>query len=100
MGPLTTKPTAVEKVDPESTIIIMGKGASQDFLAGLAKAKPRPVEVCLPERECFTRQHRWILTPDLLPATEGLRCISTHQRILLMTTQLSYFRGSRYVHSL
>jgi hypothetical protein len=73
--PLTTRPTAVEEVDPESTIIIMGKGASQDFLAGLAKASPRPVEVCLPERECFTRQHRWILTPDLLPATEGITFI-------------------------
>jgi hypothetical protein len=73
--PLATTPTKVTKVDPDSTIIIMGKDAPQDFLPGLGKTKPRPVEVCLPDRECFTRQHRWILTPDLLPATEGITFI-------------------------
>jgi hypothetical protein len=73
--PLRTKPTAVTKVEAESTVIVMGKGAPQDFLPGLARTTPRPVEVCLPDRECFTRQHRWILTPDLLPSTPGVTFI-------------------------
>jgi hypothetical protein len=73
--PLKTKPSAVQTVDAESTVIIMGKGAPQDFLSGLAQQPPRPVEVCLPDRECYTRQHRWVLTPDLLSSTPGVTFI-------------------------
>jgi hypothetical protein len=73
--PLKTQPTPVTKVDPDSTIIIMGKGAPQDFIVELAKTTPRPVEICLPERECFARQHRWILTPDMLPTAPSITFI-------------------------
>jgi hypothetical protein len=73
--PLKTKPTPAQKVDEKSTVVIMGKGAPQDFLADFAKTTPQPVEVCLPDRECYTRQHRWILSPDLLPSTPGVTFI-------------------------